>query len=109
MSWDVWLTCDSCGHQVFETNNTHNVNPMIRAAAEAAEVDAEIWPYGWELPGPEGAYWLDRVITELEARPATYEAMNPPNGWGSYDDLLPTLRAMRGAVPEYPTTWGNFS
>lgn len=109
MSWDVWLKCDSCNNEIGAWNYTHNINPMIRAAADAAGVDSSIWPYEWKLPGPEGAYWLDQVIKELEARPGAYTAMNPENGWGSYETLLPVLREMRDAVPESPTTWSNWS
>ncbi len=55
--------------------------------------------------GPMGAELLDAAIRELEAHPALYRAMDPPNGWGSYDRLLPVLRGMRDAVPEWPTVW----
>ena len=55
--------------------------------------------------GPTGAAFLHAIIGQLEADPARYEAMNPPNKWGSYDSLLRVLREMRDAVPERPTTW----
>lgn len=108
MSWDIWLTCDSCGHEVHADNYTHNTNDMIRAAAEAAGVEADIWPYNFHMSGPEGGAWFNAVIKELERDPDLYQAMDPRNRWGSYDSLLPVLRELRAAVPEFPTTWGIY-
>lgn len=107
MSWDIWLTCDCCGYALVDLNYTHNVNGMLRDAAEAGGLLIDVWSRdGWEgLPGPVGALRLDVIIKELEANPAKYEAMNPPNGWGSYETVLPVLREMRDGVPESPTTW----
>lgn len=46
--------------------------------------------------------WLDA----LEADPEQYRAMNPENGWGSYDSLLGVLREMRDrSTTEVPMTW----
>lgn len=41
-------------------------------------------------------------IEKLEADPEHFRAMNPPNGWGSYDTLLPVLREIRDACFEHP-------
>jgi hypothetical protein len=105
MSWDAELNCGSCGHAIVDVNFTHNVNPMIRAAADAASQTIK-WYEGFDdLTGVEGREYLDAVITELEANPWDYRGMDALNGWGTYDQLLPVLRKMRDAVPEYPTTW----
>lgn len=128
MSWDAYLT-DDRGHSEGEWNVTHNLNGMIEKAlaAEGVDLDATGTPFWaaicakagttsamgshawWDLldglPGTEGAALLDRIIRGLEADPAGYRAMNPENGWGSYDSLLEVLRSMRAAVPEWPTTW----
>ena len=115
MSWDATLT-DDRGHVEGDWNFTHNTNPMIHDALDVI---------GWELPphphfpgrkgswydvldgadGPAGAAYLDAIIRQLEADPARYEAMNPPNKWGSYTNLLRVLREMRAAVPEWPCRW----
>lgn len=107
MSWDAGLACDSCKHTIGAWNYTYNTTPMIRAAAEAAghpEFD------GFQrtldgMTGAEGQRVLMAIIGEMEANPTTYRAMNPPNGWGSYDGILGVLREMVAATPEAPTHW----
>lgn len=102
MSWDADLTCDACGHAIVEQNYTHNTNGMINVALDRDEhwLDALNG-----ATGPEGARLLDGIIKELESDPPRFRAMNPPNGWGSYDSVLPLLRKMRDAVGEVPATW----
>lgn len=121
MSWDATLT-DDRGHTEGDWNYTHNCNGMIEATLTDDEVTATGQPFWaalgnttmgrgawWDLlngrTGPEGAQLLDRIISGLEADPARFRAMDPPNGWGSYDTLLDVLRDMRARVPEWPTTW----
>jgi hypothetical protein len=131
MSWDAWLT-DDRGHDEGEWNYTHNTNAMANTiltddelmagairwwtARDRPDVVAKIqgglnagtwWQCLDGLPGPEGAALLHRIIQGLEADPEGFRAMNPPNGWGNYDDLLTVLTAMRDRVPEWPTTWST--
>lgn len=37
---------------------------------------------------------LAKAITELEASPDKYRAMDSPNGWGTYDHLVPALHRL---------------
>ena len=101
MSWDAWLT-DDRGHCDGEGNYTHNVGRMLSVAAG---IDASWYRMLNGMTGAEGAEFIDRTIKALEAEPERFEAMNPKNGWGSYDGILTVLRKMRDAVPEWPTTW----
>jgi hypothetical protein len=118
MSWDAYLY-DDRGHLEGDWNCTHNLNGMIAAALES-QGDAEvqqcdgplgkaIGPAWWKLldglPGPQGAALLDRIVRGLKAEPVRFRAMNPPNGWGNYDDLVKILTEMRDRVPEWPTEW----
>lgn len=101
MSWDA----DVCGHS---WNYTHNTNPMVSAAAEAAGYDlgGESW-WRW-LDGrtiDSGRPFLGAIVHEMETHPDTYRAMNPPNGWGDYDSILHTLREMRDVRPP-SSVWG---
>ena len=133
MSWDASLYCNACGHCIGDWNFTHNTSVMIysvlaEASYELPASTLECWglprdadgklthyPDGhgtvawWEhldgMTGPEGAAYLDLIVTRLEANPVRFRAMNPENGWGSYDTLLKTLREMRAAVPEAPCEW----
>jgi len=118
VSWDAELV-DDRGHIEVEVNYTHNTNRMIAEAIQTAgrgetpmcggPLGKAIGPAWWQtldgMTGTEGRGFLAAIITELERDPARYEAMNPENGWGSYESLLPVLRRMRDAVPDWPTTW----
>jgi len=121
--------CHSCGQALPEPkrerdeigwwNFTHNTNGMIAAAYEAFTGTATeqcdgplgpvIGPAWWRrlngASGADGAAYLASIIAGLEADPDRYRAMNPPNGWGSYDHLLPVLRSMRDHVPDQACEW----
>lgn len=122
--------CPECGHaldlpkrseeEISDWNYTHNTNGMIAAAYEAVsgeQTDQCGGPLGpaigaawWDrldgASGEAGKAYLSQIITGLEADPERYRAMNPPNGWGSYDSLLSVLREMRDAVPvDEATVW----
>jgi hypothetical protein len=118
MSWDVYLT-DDRGHTEGDWNYTHNTNRMIaEALRKAAGIETPqgagllgraIGPTWWDkldgATGAEGREYLTLIIAGLESDPATFRAMNPPNGWGDYDRLLELLREMRDRVPDWPCVW----
>lgn len=112
MSWDATLT-DDRGHTEGDWNCTHNVAPMIYDAIERSSTiepltERESWYDRLNgMTGTDGRDYLTTIICALEADPARYEAMNPPNGWGSYDGLLGVLREMRDRVPDWPTVWST--
>lgn len=127
MSWDATLH-DDRGHLEHTQNYTHNTNAMIAEAILASE-DVEtpttstlsedhplaiaIGPAWMErlhgMSGEEGVKFLQMIITEFEANPAKYRAMNPENGWGDYDSLLIVLKRMRDTTPtDWPTKWSVF-
>lgn len=101
MSWDIWLKTELDGHEVSVwggRNYTHNCNRMIRDAGLPE------WPYsveGWRAG--ELYERLDEVIANLVANPKKYQAMDPPNGWGSYDTLIPAIREVRDQCQKYPS------
>ncbi|MFG3709500.1 hypothetical protein [Micromonospora sp. NPDC047730] len=99
MSYDIWLNIDTGGPEpatVWDSfNYTSNCGPMWRAAgADLAAFDGE--PAGECLP------ILTAAIKRMEDDPATYRAMDPPNGWGSYDSLLPALRRLADGFRSHP-------
>ena len=104
MSWDAQLNCKSCQLPVGRWNYTHNTNAMVRSL-DWYPYDVPWWEHLNGLEGPDGAKWLDLIITGLEADPERFRAMNPANGWGDYDTFLIVLKEMRSAVSEVPTVW----
>lgn len=115
MSWRARLVCDACIHPCQgggEWSYTGNVGPMICEALGVADAQDALpastgsWHARLDgLRGDRGADLLNRILRRLEANPARFEAMNPPNGWGTYDGLLKVLSDMRDAVGEYPSHW----
>ena len=113
MSWDAYLIDPEEG-VVLEQNYTHNCNKMISTALEESGYGdiPKHWLIGhlggsWfdilnEMPGDTGAELLDIIIEKFINDPKRFKAMNPPNGWGSYETLLPILIAMRDKGRDYP-------
>lgn len=118
MSLDVYLTtpitkpqdecaCPHCpghgqvgGDTVFSANITHNLNTM----ADAAGIYGVLW-----RPAENGVATaqdliapLEEGLTTLNADPERFYAMNPANGWGSYDGLLAFVKDYLRACRENP-------
>ena len=89
VSYDVSLEVE-----VWSSNMTSNVAPMWRkAGANLAEFE-----------GKEAAECLPillAAIDEMVAHPDEYKALNPPNGWGSYDSCLRYLRDIAAACERH--------
>lgn len=82
--WDGW-------------NYTHNVNPMYYPVLGES--------LGLFLEGKTAAESLPKLrelVADLEDRPAFYRAMDPENGWGCYETLLPRLRVLVQRAAENP-------
>lgn len=45
---------------------------------------------------------LEQVLVVLRADPARFEAMNPPNGWGSYASLVEALDELAQGLRRHP-------
>lgn len=90
MSYDITVSydeCIACGHAAasFEWDPTYNLAPMWDAAGLRMR----------DLHGMsalEAAPVVRRALETLEADPARFRALDPPNRWGSYDTMLPYLR-----------------
>ena len=86
--------------RVFDWNITHNLTQM----ADAAGLYACCW-----RPEENGITKAQQMIEPLRAgikslvaTPERFRAMNPANGWGSYEGLLKFARAYLEACEEYP-------
>ena len=87
--------------EVFEVSYTHNCNKM---AAEAG-----IYEYVWRSDECEDVAKTGDLIEPLrngiklmEDEPQRFIALNPENGWGSYDTFLPWLLKYLQACIENP-------
>lgn len=75
---------------VYDANITHNLAPMAR---EAGLYDALWQP---DTIGAKQAADLREPLTRglgaLLRDPERFKRLNPPNGWGAYDDLVKAVR-----------------
>ncbi len=96
MSLDVYLKAAGCEHcgggggYLYTANITHNLNRM---ADEAGMYEA-LW-----RPEEIGKKRAGELVTILEsglalmrAYPERFKALNPTNGWGSYEALMEFVR-----------------
>lgn len=98
--------CEGCGctgHRLGDWNLTYNLSPMLRAAGfpgwqETVGRLAEVQPVTAKRVLPV----FDAVLAELRADPDRYRAMNPENGWGSYDQAVRTLDDFVEAIRPHP-------
>jgi hypothetical protein len=93
MSYDVTLT--GWGVSGTSHNITFNVRPMLVAAG------ADLNNFHDKKAGRLLSV-LDAAIKDMEDRPAVYQEMNPPNGWGDYESCLGFLRDLLKDFAEHP-------
>jgi hypothetical protein len=98
MSLDVSLTLD--GEEVFSANVTHNLTSMADEAGvyEACWRPEEIGVATAAQLAPP----LREGILKMIDDPGRFEAFDPANGWGSYENFLPWLIAYHRACKRYP-------
>lgn len=99
MSYDVGLVIDTGGPEPVGIENTwenytYNCGPMFRLALGGDGIN--------DLAGQVAGDVIERLARaydHMRAREnsATYEAMNPPNGWGKHD----TATAFIGRILEH--------
>ncbi len=94
------LESEEESYEVYSTNITHNLTSM----ADAAGLYYALWrPEEMNLSmAGELIPLLEDGLEKLQADPEKYEAFNPSNGWGSYDQLLMTVGEYLSACRKYP-------
>jgi hypothetical protein len=98
MSYDIWLVDDD-GRTVTESfNYTYNISPMLYSAWDGAGLrDLHGRRAGAVVP------FLRHAIKVLHADvDGRYEAMNPPNGWGSREGCTDWLARILKVCLENP-------
>jgi hypothetical protein len=103
MSLDIYLRVPPCGHcgrgdeeEVWQASPTYNLSPMWHSAGV---------PFERGVEGKTAAEILPRLassLAELQANPEKYRAMNPPNGWGTYEQLIDVVSGMIKAARAHP-------
>lgn len=91
MSYDISLEIDTGNSELQEVveigNYTYNCSGMfVRANSKRLSL-REL--HGMTCTKAEPI--LAEVVENMQKNPAEYKAMNPENGWGSYDTFLPYL------------------
>lgn len=100
MSADLWLEIDTGGKEAAEVSETYNVTynltPMLKAAG---------YPGHREMlgaPASEAGGVFRSVADRLRADAARFDAMNPPNGWGTREWAIEFCDLMAAACAEHP-------
>jgi hypothetical protein len=98
MSYDVSLYISTGADkeaQVYESNHTSNCSGMW----EDAGVDLRTMK---GTSAKDQLPILKQAVETLRANPEKYRAMNPPNGWGSYESALRFIENLANACEENP-------
>ena len=77
-------------------NVTYNLTPMLR------EAGMQSWRDFHGMRAEDAAPLWEAVIAELRRDPAKYQALNPPNGWGTYDGVLEALLVLVAGCHRHP-------
>ena len=100
MSLDLWME-DKNQEEQESFNYTYNVSKMWK---EATGDDQMIPIEG--LTGREAKVVLTKALKELESNPEKYQAMNPPNKWGSYLKFMQWIERLIQECENHPNlTW----
>lgn len=99
MSYDVWLAIDTGGPEPVQVGESWNYTSNSSAAwceagADLAEFDGK--------PAGECARILDKAIERMRTEPAKFKSLDAPNGWGTYDTLVPALEKLRNTMRRHP-------
>lgn len=82
--------------EVFSLNITHNLREMW--------IKAGVYDALYESDGKCAGEIIEALVCGLghmEEHPAEYQALNPPNGWGSYDGAFRWLTMVTRACTEH--------
>jgi hypothetical protein len=105
---DIEFSVNRETEEVFESNITHNLVPMAKAAG--------LYDYVWHPEGM-GIYKAKELIDplreglhSLKLYPEKYKQYNPSNGWGDYEGFVQFIESYLSACYMYPEAdidaWG---
>ncbi len=104
MSLDLWMetpTCQTCGETKItdELNYTYNVYNMWKTIFSDAENMVDIDG----LTGKQSIEKLKFALETLINEPETFTALNPKNGWGSYDGFKKYISQLITLAESHPS------
>lgn len=118
MSADIWLEYDGEAVVVDESPEAEfRAMVPMRSAAEIDDttfnVTYNLSPMLWAAGMPEWATFIGMkaaeagpiwraVADELRRDPDKYKAMNPPNGWGTYEGAVRVISGLADACARHP-------
>lgn len=97
MSYDIYRQLPGRGAREHLANPTYNYFQMTQEAGFSFhDLDG--------LRGAAAARRLSEVLALLEADPPRFQRHNPPNGWGSYRQLLRLLADLLADCRQHPAS-----
>jgi hypothetical protein len=89
VSLDLYLECCECKHDSWARNATHNLSKMW---IEAGVYDALYESHGKTASEIRGS--VADGLSLMRKEPNRFKALNPPNGWGSYEGAIEFLESL---------------
>lgn len=99
MSLTIYLT-NTQPTVVFDMNITHNLTQMASVAG--------LYEYLWQsdtlniTKAEQLIHPLEKGLNLLKEKPSFFRSYEPPNGWGTYEDLVRFVEEYLEACMEYP-------
>lgn len=116
MSLDLWLAstqCEACHHQECSEslNYTYNVADMWLEILKIAEKESKSYFFKSTdkminidgSTGNQSVIPLNYALSVLSGLPQKFIAMNPENGWGSYNGLMDYIVNLLLLAHKHPT------
>ncbi len=95
MSYAIWVIEYPGQEEPYSWSYTQNCAEMWRVAG------ADLAAFHQRLAA-ECEPLLREAIKKLRRWPSFFRSMNPKNGWGSYDTLIPMLESLANAMRDAP-------
>ncbi len=109
MSYDIDLAIDTGGRYMAVVADigspTYNLGPMFRMALAVSGISSM---QGHTKPSLSGMLAADAIpvlangLKDMRDRRAEYEKLNPPNGWGRYENAVETFEKLLEACEAHP-------
>lgn len=101
MSYDISLMINTSieDKEVAEIGNyTYNCSKMFVIASECDKSLGDLH----EMSCKDAEAIVAKAVENMQKAPAKYKAMNPENGWGSYETFLPFIEKLLREIRANP-------